>query len=53
MKYEVKNVKDFIGLEGHGFACTVYKDGKKIGEAVDTAGGGPVDFRWTERISEI
>lgn len=51
--YEVKNVKSFIGREGHGFACSVYKDGKKIGEALEPADGGPMDFRWTERISEI
>lgn len=51
--YEVKNVKSFIGRESHGFACSVYKDGKKIGEALEPGDGGPMDYRWTERISEI
>ena len=53
MSYSVKNVKSFFGREGYGFACSVYKGKKKIGEAVDTAGGGPIDYRWIERNDEI
>ena len=42
--YAVKNVKTFMGREGHGYECSLYKDGKKIGTVTDTANGGEVDF---------
>jgi len=42
--YTVKNVKSFMGREGYGFECSLYKDGKKIGTVTDTAGGGMTDF---------
>jgi len=42
--YTVKGVKSFRGREGHGFECSLYKDGKKIGTVTDHANGGEVDF---------
>ena len=39
-KYEVKNVKSFEGMEGYGFNCSLYKDGKRIGTVLDDANGG-------------
>jgi len=38
-KYEVKNIKDFIGMEGHGFNASLYCDGKRIGMVSDHATG--------------
>ena len=51
--YTVKNVKDFIGREGHGYECSLYKDGKRIGRVTDTAGGGMVDFYLDKGEKEI
>ena len=42
--YSVKNVKSFMGREGYGFECSLYRDGKKIGTVTDTANGGMTDF---------
>lgn len=44
MKYTVKNVKSFLGREGMGYSCSLYKDGKKIGTVTETADGGDVDL---------
>ena len=44
--YSIKNVKTFKGMEGcGGFNCTIYKDGKRIGTAIDSDNGGPVLIR--------
>ena len=47
MKYTVKNVKSFMGREGYGYSCSLYKDGKNIGTVTDTADGGPADLYLT------
>ncbi len=44
MDYSVKNVKEFQGMEGTGFSCSLYLDNKKIGTVTDTANGGMIDF---------
>ena len=44
MVYSVKNVKSFMGREGYGYSCSLYKDGKKIGTVTDTADGGEADL---------
>lgn len=44
--YEVKSVKTFMGTEGYGYNCNLYRDGKKVAEVVDTADGGSVNFYW-------
>lgn len=46
--YTVKNVKTFIGNEGHGFNATLYRDGKAIAFVYDDASGGPVAFEWKD-----
>lgn len=38
----VKNVKGTYGMEGRGFLCSVYFDGKKVSNASDYGDGGPV-----------
>jgi hypothetical protein len=38
--YSVKNVKTFMGREGYGFECSLYKDGKRLGVVTDTCDGG-------------
>ena len=44
MEYSVKGVKTFRGMEGTGWECSLYKDGKKIGTVLDDAHGGPLMF---------
>jgi hypothetical protein len=40
--YSLKGIKTFRGMEGMGFNATVYRDGKKVGFAIDDANGGPL-----------
>jgi hypothetical protein len=49
--YEVKNVKEFLGNEGMGFNCTLYKDGVKIAHVRDDAWGGMYDFDFYDRVN--
>lgn len=45
--YSVKNVKSFMGREGMGFNCNLYRNGKKVGFCMDDASGGgmhPIDW---------
>jgi hypothetical protein len=44
--YTVKNVKTFMGTEGYGYNCNLYRDGKKVAEVIDAADGGSVNFYW-------
>ena len=48
MDYKVKNVKTFMGTEGHGFNASLYRDGKKVAFIIDSAQGGCYDFQWTD-----
>ena len=43
---QVKNVKSFIGMEGHGFNCSLYLDGKKVAFVIDDANGGEFHYQW-------
>lgn len=52
MKYTVKNVKSFMGREGYGYSCSLYKDGKNIGTVTDTADGGEADLYLNSRELE-
>lgn len=52
MKYSVKNVKSFMGREGYGYSCSLYKDGKNIGTVTDTADGGEADLYLASRELE-
>jgi len=47
-EYVVKNVKTFIGMEGHGFNASLYRNGKKVAFVIDSAQGGCFDFQWTD-----
>ena len=49
MKYTVKNGKSFMGREGYGYSCSLYKDGKNIGTVTDTADGGEADLYLNSR----
>ena len=44
MKLEVKNIKTFRGMEGMGFNCTLYIDGRKAGMVIDDARGGSYHY---------
>lgn len=49
--YAVKNVKSFMGHEGYGFNCNLYRDGKKIGFCIDDAGGGEMyPIEWAKNV---
>lgn len=48
--YSVKSVKSFMGHEGHGFNCNLYRNGKKIGTCCDDAsGGGMYPVQWEQK----
>ena len=42
---ELKNVKSFIGMEGHGFNADVWINGVKCMLAIDSANGGCYDYQ--------
>lgn len=47
-EYLVKNVKSFIGREGHGFNANLYRGKKKIAFTYDDASGGEIRVDWVE-----
>ena len=49
MKYELKAVKTFRGMEGQGFNANLYRDGKKVALVMDSAHGGCYDYEWTSK----
>ena len=51
--YTVKNVKTFIGNEGHGFNATLHRGKKKVAFVCDDASGGDVHFDWVPEYSKI
>ena len=51
--YSVKNVKTFIGNEGHGFNATLHRGKKKVAFVYDDASGGDVHFDWVPKYSKI
>ena len=51
--YEVKNVKTFIGTEGHGFNANLYCDGKKVAFVIDSAHGGCYDYEWVSDAARV
>jgi len=46
--YSVKNIKTFMGMEGHGFNANLYRGKKKVAFCIDDARGGEVDIDWVE-----
>lgn len=50
--YSVKNVKSFMGREGMGFNCSLYRNGKRIGFCVDDASGGEMHpIQWETGVN--
>ena len=49
MHYEVKNVKSFRGMEGHGYNASLYRDGNKVALIMDEGNGGEVSAEWVDR----
>lgn len=50
--YTVKGIKTFVGMEGHGYNATLYRDGKKVAFVIDDASGGPLQVEWTDPSEE-
>lgn len=48
MRYTVKNVKFFIGNEGHGFNASLYRDDNKVCLVIDDASGGDYQYQWVD-----
>ena len=49
--YTVSKVKTFKGREGEGFNADLLCDGKKVGEVINDASGGCIDFHWLDFAS--
>lgn len=49
--YEVRGIKTFVGMEGHGYNATLYRDGKAVCFIIDDASGGPVTFEWKDHAA--
>jgi hypothetical protein len=45
-RLQVKGIKTFKGREGVGLNATLYFDGKKVCEVMDSADGGEMDYHW-------
>lgn len=48
----VRGVKSFRGMEGGGFNCTLYVDGKKLGMVIDEGRGGNLLYRLDSHKTE-
>jgi hypothetical protein len=44
-KLTVKAIKSFEGMEGLGFNCSLYEDGKRMGAVIDEGRGGSFLYR--------
>ena len=47
MKYEIKKLKTFKGMEGGGYNCDLYRDGIKVAEIIQSGDGGETNIQWT------
>lgn len=50
--YAVKGVKTFVGMEGHGYNATLYRDGRQVAFVIDDASGGPLQVEWKDPSEE-
>lgn len=50
--YRAVGIRKTEGMEGHGFVCTVMKDGRVLGEAADYADGASINLHFTSREDE-
>jgi hypothetical protein len=48
MNWTVKNVKSWMGRDGVGTTCTLYRDGKKVADCRDDGNGGQMDIDWAD-----
>ena len=44
--YSAKEVKSFMGMDGAGYNCTLYRNRKKIAFCIDEGRGGEVHINW-------
>ena len=46
--YTVKGIKTFVGMEGHGYNASLYRDGKLVAFVIDDASGGSLQIEWKD-----
>lgn len=46
--YTVKGIKTFVGMGGHGYNASLYRDGKLVAFVTDDASGGPLQIEWKD-----
>lgn len=46
--YTVKGIKTFVGMEGHGYNASLYRDGKLVAFVIDDASGGALQIEWKD-----
>lgn len=51
-KIVLRNIRYFEGMEGDGYSVDICLGRKKLGEALDPATGGPVEFYFSDAESE-
>ena len=47
-EYNVKNIKSFMGTDGHGFNATLYRGKKRVATLIDSGCGGEVNIQWLD-----
>jgi len=47
-KYNVKNIKSFMGTDGPGFNATLYRGKKRVATLIDSGCGGEVNIQWLD-----
>jgi len=52
-KYTIKNLKSFLGREGHGFNIDLYRNGVKVAFVQDMADGGEIRFDWVDHKNTL
>ena len=50
--FQMKNVKNILGMEGYGCSATMYLNGKKIGTYVDYGNGGCEEVDYISKEAE-
>lgn len=49
--YTVKCIKTFVGMEGHGYSASLYRDGKLVAFVIDDASGRPLQVEWKDHAA--
>ena len=50
--YSVKNVKTFMGSDCPGYACSLYKEGRRVATVLDAGNGGCIDYTFNDKKDE-